>query len=82
MSILTHSAFWNAVMRLPTTKKMLDLSLKQCPACGRTNLAAALDQYTNPNQKGCKECGLYTRIIDFWIEFLRMTLGVKKEKVQ
>ena len=45
MSILSHDTFWNAVITLPMTKKMLQLSLKKCRGCGRTVLEAALDDY-------------------------------------
>ncbi len=45
MSILSHDTFWNAVISLPMTKKMLQLSLKKCGNCGRTVLEAALDDY-------------------------------------
>ena len=33
-SILSHDTFWNAVVTMPMTKKMLQLSLKKCGACG------------------------------------------------
>ena len=45
MSLLSHDSFWNAVITLPMTKRMLKLSLQKCPACGRTVLEAALDDY-------------------------------------
>jgi hypothetical protein len=45
MSILSHDTLWNAVISLPMTKKMLQLSLKKCGKCGRTVLEAALDDY-------------------------------------
>ena len=45
MSILSHDRFWDALISLPTTKKMLNLSLKKCSHCGRTILEAALDDY-------------------------------------
>lgn len=81
MSILAHDNFWNAVISLPTTKKMLDLSLKKCPACGRTALEAALDDYVGKNDNKCDKCGFYSQVIKFWIEFLRTSMGVKKEKI-
>ncbi len=64
------------------TKKMLQLSLKQCSKCGRTVLEAALDDYTGKTNKICKSCrGLYSQIIGFWVEFLRKSLNIKREKV-
>jgi radical SAM protein with 4Fe4S-binding SPASM domain len=82
MSMLSHDSFWNAVITLPMTKKMLQLSLKQCPACGRTVLEAALDTYSGKVERNCEKCSpLYAQIIGFWVEFLRRTLNIKREKV-
>jgi radical SAM protein with 4Fe4S-binding SPASM domain len=82
MSLLSHDSFWNAVISLPTTKKMLQLSLKKCGACGRTILEAALDDYVGNTDKKCKCGGLYSRIIGFWIDFLRRSLSLRREKVE
>jgi radical SAM protein with 4Fe4S-binding SPASM domain len=83
MSILSHDSFWNAIMNLPTTKKMLDLSLKKCGACGRTVLEAALDDYVGKTDSRCQKCsGFYSQVIRFWIEFLRKSLSLKREKVE
>jgi len=62
---------------------MLDLSLKKCSVCGRTVLEAALDDYMGTPHQKCKECGrFYSKIIIFWIEFLRRSLSLKREKVE
>ncbi len=82
MSLLSHDTFWNAIISLPTTKKMLQLSLKKCGLCGRTILEAALDDYVGKTDKKCKCGGLYSRIIRFWIEFLRRSLNIKRQKVE
>lgn len=83
MSILSHDTFWNAVVTLPMTKKMLQLSLKKCGACGRTVLEAALDDYAGKTDRKCDKCsGLYSEIIGFWVEFLRRGLGFKRAKVE
>ena len=83
MSLLSHDSFWNAVITLPMTKKMLQLSLKKCGACGRTVLEAALDDYVRKKDKKCARCsGLYSQVIGFWIEFLRRSLNVKREKAE
>jgi radical SAM protein with 4Fe4S-binding SPASM domain len=83
MSLLSHDSFWNAVITLPMTKKMLRLSLKKCGACGRTVLEAALDDYVRKTDKKCARCsGLYSQVIGFWIEFLRRSLNVKREKAE
>jgi radical SAM protein with 4Fe4S-binding SPASM domain len=83
MSLLSHDSFWNAVITLPMTKKMLQLSLKKCPKCNRTVLEAALDDYVGKTDLKCEMCsGFYSKIIGFWIEFLRKSLNVKREKVK
>lgn len=83
MSLLSHDSLWNAIITFPVTKKMLNLSLKKCPACGKTVLEAALDHYVGKIDKKCKKCsGMYSRIIGFWIEFLRKSLNIKREKVE
>ncbi len=65
------------------TKKMLKVSLKKCYACGRTVLEAALDDYVGKTDKKCEKCStLYSQVIGFWIEFLRRSLNVKREKAQ
>ncbi len=81
MSLLSHDTFWNALISFPTTRKMLNLSLKKCPSCGRTILEAALDDYVGKADQ-CPQCKrFYSRVIGFWIEFLRRSLNVKREKV-
>lgn len=83
MSLLNHDTFWNAVITLPMTKKMLQLSLKQCSGCGRTVLEAALDDYARKTDRNCAQCiSLYSQVIRFWIEFLRRSLNVKHEKAE
>jgi radical SAM protein with 4Fe4S-binding SPASM domain len=82
MSLLSHDSFWNAVISLPTTKKMLQLSLKKCGTCDRTILEAALDDYAGKTDKKCKCGGFYSQIIGFWIDFLRRSLSLKREKVE
>ena len=82
MSLLSHDSFWNAIISLPTTKKMLQLSLKKCGACNRTILEAALDNYVGKTDGKCKCGGVYSQIIGFWIDFLRRSLSIKREKVE
>ncbi|MGE5532909.1 MAG: radical SAM protein [Bacillota bacterium] len=83
MSILGHDTFWNAVISLPVTKKMLQISLKKCQGCGRTILEAALDDYAGKTNGKCGKCsGFYLQVIGFWVEFLRRGLGFKREKVE
>ena len=62
---------------------MLELSLKKCRTCERTILEAALDEYVGKKDNRCPKCGsLYSRIISFWIEFLRRSLNVRRDKVE
>ena len=83
MSLLSHDGFWNAIISLPTTRKMLQLSLRKCPVCGRTVLEAALDDYVRKTDAKCQKCSsTYSRIIGFWIEFLRKSLNIEREKVE
>jgi MoaA/NifB/PqqE/SkfB family radical SAM enzyme len=83
VSILSHDTFWNSIVSMPMTKKMLQLSLKKCPACDRTVLEAALDDYGGKTDRHCDKCSpLYSKVIAFWIEFLRRALGFKRAKVE
>ena len=83
MSILSYDTFWNAIVSMPMTKRMLQISLKRCSSCGRTVLEAALDDYGGKTNRHCEKCsGLYSQIISFWIEFLRKALGFKRAKVE
>jgi len=62
---------------------MLDLAMKKCDVCGKTVLEAALDDYVGKADKKCEGCsGLYSKIIGFWIDFLRRSLSLKREKVE
>ena len=61
---------------------MLQLSLKKCGECGKTILEAAMDDYVGKTDKKCKCGGFYSQIIGFWIEFLRRSLSLKREKVE
>lgn len=82
MNLLSYHNFWNAIIRLPSTKKMLELSLKKCTSCNKTILEAALFDYVGKSNK-CPNCKrLYSKIIGFWIEFLRLSLSVKRDKIE
>ncbi len=61
---------------------MLQLSLKKCGLCERTIIESALDYYIGKTDNKCKCGGVYSRIIGFWIEFLRRSLSVKREKTK
>ena len=82
MNLLDYHTFWNGIIRLPSTKKMLELSLKKCQSCKKTVLEAALDDYVGKT-KICPNCkGFYSKIISFWIEFLRLSISARKEKIK
>ena len=81
MSLLSHDSFWNAVITMPMTKRMLQMSLKKCSVCGRTVLEAALENYAGKTECKCEKCSaLYSQIIGFWVEFLRRSLNFKRTK--
>jgi radical SAM protein with 4Fe4S-binding SPASM domain len=61
---------------------MLQLSLKKCSACDRTILETALDDYVGKKDKMCECGGFYSRIIGFWIDFLRRSLAIRREKLK
>ncbi|MCL2172040.1 MAG: radical SAM protein [Candidatus Bathyarchaeota archaeon] len=83
MSILSYDTFWNAIVSMPMTKKMLRLSLRKCNKCGRSVLEAALDDYGKKTRSQCEACSsIYNKVIAFWIEFLRKALGFKRVKVE
>ena len=82
MNMLSYHTFWNAIISLTTTKKMLELSLKKCCSCKKTILEAALDDYVGKMNK-CPNCRkYYSKIINFWIEFLRLSLSVRRDKIE
>lgn len=58
------------------------LSLKKCEGCGRQVFNVALDCYVGLDTQKCKRCNVPSRIIIFWIEFLRKSLVVDKAKVE
>ncbi|MEM2093587.1 MAG: radical SAM protein [Candidatus Bathyarchaeia archaeon] len=78
---IQHSNFWNAVVTSTPVKRMLALSLSKCAICGREVLDTALDAYTGLKVQGCGKCRINSKIIMFWIEFLRRSLSVDKGKV-
>jgi radical SAM protein with 4Fe4S-binding SPASM domain len=77
-----YSNFWDAVVTSPPVKEMLTLSLKECDACGRQILETALNDYAGLNTQKCRKCHVYSRIIRFWIEFLRRSLSIEDAKVK
>lgn len=79
---IRFSNFWDAVITSPPVKGMLTLSLKKCDACGRQVLETALNDYVGLNKQKCKKCSVYSRIIGFWIEFLRGSLSIEEAKVK
>ncbi|MEM3054813.1 MAG: radical SAM protein [Candidatus Bathyarchaeia archaeon] len=79
---IRYSNFWDAVITSPPVKRMLTLSLKKCDVCGRQILETALNDYVGLNTHKCRKCGVYSRIIGFWIEFLRRSLSIEEGKVK
>jgi len=79
---LKHSSFWDALITSPPIKKMLNLSLEKCPVCERQVLDIAIDDYVGLASRKCGKCTLYSKIIRFWIEFLRRGLFVERGRVE
>lgn len=79
---IRYSNFWDAIITSPPVKRMLTLSLKECNVCGRQILETALNDYVGLNTHKCSKCGIYSRIIGFWIEFLRRSLSIEEGKVK
>ena len=81
MKLLTNEKLWNGVLKTPPVKWMLKNALSTCPNCGKTHLETALDDYAGNNYSHCSSCGLYARVINFWIMFIQKTLAVEKSRV-
>lgn len=79
---IRYNQFWDAVVSSPPVRRMLTLSMKVCGGCGRQIIDAAFDDYTGAGTVECGKCRLYSWIIRFWIEFLRRSLSVDKDKVR
>lgn len=60
---------------------MLNTTLQTCWQCKKTHLETALDDYVGKNTSKCKSCSVYSAIIRFWINFLRATFKVEKNRV-
>ncbi len=81
MNLLTNQKLWKAVLKTPPVKWMLKTTLKICPECNRTPLETALDNYSGTNHSKCSSCGLYARVICFWIDFIQKALAVEKSRI-
>jgi len=81
MRLLTNEKLWNAVLRMPPIKWMLNTTLETCLKCDRTHLEIALDDYVGINYPKCFSCSFYSTIIRFWISFLQTSLAVEKSRV-
>jgi len=81
MNLLTNQKFWNSLLKTPQVKWMLKTALTPCQKCNRIPLETALDNYVCNNNKICSSCGLYARVIEFWISFIQKALAVEKSRV-
>jgi len=81
MRLLTNENLWNAVLRMPPIKWMLNTTLERCPECDKTHLETALDDYVGKDYPKCFSCDLYSTIIRFWISFLKTSLAVERSRV-
>lgn len=81
MELLTNQQLWNSILKTPPVKWMLKTTLTQCPKCKREPIETALDNYSTKKHAFCSSCGVYTRVISFWIAFIQRALGVKKSRI-
>ncbi|MCW4015413.1 MAG: radical SAM protein [Candidatus Bathyarchaeota archaeon] len=81
MNVLTNEKLWNAILKLPPVKWMLNTALKTCSKCNHTPLETALDNYSGKNHSNCSSCSIYVRVIEFWIKFIQKSLAVEKSRV-
>ena len=81
MRLLTNEILWNAVLRMPAIKWMLNTTLEKCLKCDKTHLEIALDDYVGRDYPKCFSCDFYSTIIRFWISFLKTSLAVERSRV-
>jgi len=79
--LLQDEKIWTAVLKLPPIKWMLETTLASCSKCDRTHLDIALDDYVGRNHAKCFSCGFYSKVIRFWINFLRAGFNVERNRV-
>ena len=81
MDLLTNEKLWNTVLKKTPVKWMLKTTLSTCPKCNRTPLETALDIFSGKKRSFCSSCGLYARVIGFWIGFIQRALAVEKSRI-
>lgn len=81
MDLLTNEKLWNTVLKKAPVKWMLKTTLSTCPKCNRTPLETALDIFSGKKRSFCSSCGLYARVIGFWIGFIQRALAVEKSRI-
>ena len=81
MDLLTNENLWNSVLKTPPVKWMLKTTLSTCQKCNRSPLTTALDNYSGKRHPYCSACGIYSRVIQFWIGFIQKALNVEKSRV-
>ncbi|MFC1486313.1 radical SAM protein [Thermoproteota archaeon] len=81
MDLLTNEKLWNTVLKKAPVKWMLKTTLSTCPKCNRTPLETALDIFSGKKRSFCSSCGLYSRVIGFWIGFIQRALAVEKSRI-
>ena len=81
MDLLTNEKLWNTILKKTPVKWMLKTTLSTCPKCNRTPLETALDIFSGKKRSFCSSCGLYARVIGFWIGFIQRALAVEKSRI-
>ncbi len=60
---------------------MLETTLAKCSKCNKTHLEIALDDYIGRNYTKCFSCDFNSKVIRFWINFLRTGFHVERNRV-
>ncbi|MEJ2272407.1 MAG: hypothetical protein P8X91_08010 [Candidatus Bathyarchaeota archaeon] len=81
MNLLTNEKFWDSILKTPPVKWMLKTTLTPCQKCNKNPLQIALDNYIGKNSESCSSCNVYSKVIEFWINFIQRTLAVEKSRV-
>lgn len=77
----TNEKLWDPILKLKTTRLMLNATLEKCPVCDKTRLETALDDYLGQKNTKCFSCTICSFAIRFWIRFLMKNVAADKKRV-
>ena len=81
MNLLTNEKFWDTLIKTPPVKWMLKTTISQCKKCKKNPLEIALDNYSGKINSYCSNCTVYSKVIEFWINFIQKSLSVEKGRI-